>query len=145
MKHFSIQRLSTLFALLVISTACALAQTIKISGTVTDEMGEPLIGVSVVEKGTAKGGITDFDGKYSIEVTSGATLSFSYIGYVTQEKKATAKTINVSLKPDSKTLEDVVVVGYGVQKKSSVTGAISQVKAEDMENRTITDAKQALQ
>ena len=145
MKHFSIQRLSTLFALLVISTACALAQTIKISGTVTDEMGEPLIGVSVVEKGTAKGSITDLDGKYSIEVTSGATLSFSYIGYVTQEKKATAKTINVSLKPDSKTLEDVVVVGYGVQKKSSVTGAISQVKAEDMENRTITDAKQALQ
>ena len=145
MKQFSIQRLSTLLALLVIGTACALAQTMKISGTVTDEMGEPLIGVSVVEKGTSKGGITDFDGKYVIEVSSGATISFSYIGYVTQEKKATSKIINVSLKPDSKTLEDVVVVGYGVQKKSSVTGAISQVKAEDMENRTITDAKQALQ
>ena len=145
MKQFSIQRLSTLLALLVIGTACALAQTMKISGTVTDETGEPLIGVSVVEKGTSKGGITDFDGKYVIEVSSGATISFSYIGYVTQEKKATSKIINVSLKPDSKTLEDVVVVGYGVQKKSSVTGAISQVKAEDMENRTITDAKQALQ
>ena len=145
MKQFSIQRLSTLLALLVIGTASALAQTMKISGTVTDEMGEPLIGVSVVEKGTSKGGITDFDGKYVIEVSSGATISFSYIGYVTQEKKATSKIINVSLKPDSKTLEDVVVVGYGVQKKSSVTGAISQVKAEDMENRTITDAKQALQ
>ena len=145
MKQFSIQRLSTLLTLLVIGTACALAQTMKISGTVTDEMGEPLIGVSVVEKGTSKGGITDFDGKYVIEVSSGATISFSYIGYVTQEKKATSKIINVSLKPDSKTLEDVVVVGYGVQKKSSVTGAISQVKAEDMENRTITDAKQALQ
>ena len=89
--------------------------------------------------------ISDLDGNYELSVNKGATLVFSYIGYVTQEKPTTGGTLNIILKEDNQTLEEVVVVGYGVQKKSSVTGSISQVKSEDMHNRTITNAEQALQ
>ena len=106
---------------------------------------EPMIGVSVLEKGTTNGTITDFDGNYSLNVASGKTLVFSYIGYVTQEIVVSGETVNVSMKEDSKTLSEVVVVGYGVQKKSSVTGAISQVKTEDLENRSVANPQAALQ
>jgi TonB-linked SusC/RagA family outer membrane protein len=118
---------------------------IKTSGTVTSNTNETLIGVSVSEKGTTNGTITDLDGKYEISVKEGATLVFSYIGYLTQEVRAINGVQNVTLEEDTKLLEEVVVVGYGVQKKSSVTGAISQVKADDMMNRTITRPEQALQ
>ena len=80
-----------------------------------------------------------------LSVKEGAVIVYSYIGYVTQEKKAVPGVMNVTLKEDTKTLDEVVVVGYGVQKKSSVTGAISQVKTEDMQNRTISNAPAALQ
>ena len=122
----------------------AQAQQLTVKGNVKDTMGEPMIGVSVLEKGTTNGIITDLDGNFTLEVNKGATLVLSYIGYVTQELKAAA-TLNVTLKEDAQALEEVVVVGYGVQKKSSVTGAISQVKAEDMQNRTISNAPAALQ
>ncbi|MDR0697885.1 MAG: TonB-dependent receptor [Tannerella sp.] len=118
---------------------------IKTSGTVTSDNNETLIRVSVSEKGTTNGTITDLDGKYEITAKEGATLVFSYIGFTTQEMRATNGILNVTLKEDAKSLDEVVVVGYGVQKKSSVTGAISQVKAEDMLNRTITRPEQALQ
>ncbi|MDR1683671.1 MAG: TonB-dependent receptor plug domain-containing protein, partial [Candidatus Symbiothrix sp.] len=118
---------------------------IKTSGTVTSAAGETLVGVSVSTKGTTNGTVTNLDGKYEISVSEGATLVFSYIGFLTQEKRAINGTLNVSLAEDTKSLEEVVVVGYGVQKKSSITGAISQVKAEDMVNRTITRPEQALQ
>jgi TonB-linked SusC/RagA family outer membrane protein len=117
---------------------------IKTSGTVTDQ-NEPLIGVSVIEKGTGNGTVTDAGGKYSLSVNSGAILVYSYIGYVSQEKRAVNGVLDVAMEEDTKALEEVVVVGYGVQKKSSITGAISQVKAEDMQNRTITRPEQALQ
>lgn len=120
-------------------------QALKVSGTVVDENNDPLIGVSVFEKGTTNGGITDLDGKYQLSVHSGSVIVFSYIGYVTQEHPATNGTLNVKLKEDAKTLDEVVVVGYGVQKKSSLTGAVSQVKSEDMQARTITSPQQALQ
>lgn len=119
-------------------------ELINVSGRVVDDTQEPMIGVSVVEKGTTNGAVTDLDGVFKLRARKGATLIISYIGYATQESKA-AQNLKIVLKEDSKNLEDVVVVGYGIQKKSSVTGAISQVKAEDMENRTITDPKQALQ
>ena len=122
----------------------AQAQQLTVKGNVKDTMGEPMIGVSVLEKGTTNGCITDLDGNFTLQVNKGATLVLSYIGYVTQEVKAAA-TLNVTMKEDSQALEEVVVVGYGVQKKSSVTGAISQVKAEDMQNRTISNAPAALQ
>mgnify|MGYP000688865803 CR=1 FL=1 len=104
-----------------------------------------MIGVNVVEKGTTNGCLTDIDGNYTLTVTKGSTLVYSYIGYITEERTAKEGTLNVTMKEDTKTLDEVVVVGYGVQKKSSLTGAVSSVKAEDMEARTITRAEQALQ
>ena len=119
------------------------AQGIK--GTVIDENGEPVIGATVAEKSNPKNAtITDFDGNFMINVNAGKVIQITYIGYETQE--AAAKNgMTIKLRPDNKVLDEVVVVGYGVQKKSSVTGAISQVKPEDMENRTIANAQQALQ
>ena len=121
------------------------AQTGTVQGTVSDPDGEPLIGVSVRIKDANAGVVTDIDGNYTIRANNGQTLVFSYVGFLTHEAKVTGPTMNVTLDPDNRQLDEVVVVGYGVQKKSSLTGAISQVKAEDMENRTITSATQALQ
>ena len=119
------------------------AQGIK--GTVIDENGEPVIGATVSDKNDAKNAtITDFDGNFTVKVQAGQIIVISYIGYETVEVAA-RDGMTVNLKPDNKVLEEVVVVGYGIQKKSSVTGAISQVKPEDIENRTISNAQQALQ
>lgn len=116
---------------------------LEVSGTVTDaSTGEPLIGVSIKETGTANGAVTDLDGNYKLSVRPGATLAFSYIGYMPVERKAAPK-LNVAMSPDSKTLDDVVVVGYGVQKKSDLTGAITSVKAEDIQDRAISSINEA--
>jgi TonB-linked outer membrane protein, SusC/RagA family len=139
-------RLSVLLICLIAGMSTAFTQNKKVTGTVTDNDGEPLTGVSVVQKGTTNGNTTDLDGKFDISVPSGATLSFSYIGYVSQDViVGSQNVIDVRLAEDTQVLEEVVVVGYGVQKKSSVTGAISSVSAKDIQNRTITNANQALQ
>lgn len=146
MKNKFLKKLLLLALFLLVSVPYLLAQgSVKVTGKVVDNQNEPMIGVSIVEKGTANGVITDLDGNYSLSVSEGATIIYSYIGYITQEKKAVAGIMNITLIEDAKTLDEVVVVGYGVQKKSSVTGAISQVKAEDMQNRTISNAPAALQ
>ena len=120
----------------------SMAQT---KGTVIDENGEAVIGATIADKADAKNAtITDFDGNFTINVKAGSVIVVSYIGYETQELAA-QNGMTIKMKPDNKVLDEVVVVGYGVQKKSSVTGAISQVKPEDMENRTISNAQQALQ
>ncbi|WP_207155459.1 SusC/RagA family TonB-linked outer membrane protein [Prevotella herbatica] len=137
-------RLLTLFLLTIMCLPTWAQELMNVSGRVVDDTQEPMIGVSVVEKGTTNGSVTDLDGVFKLKARKGATLVISYIGYATQEVKA-GQNLKIVIKEDSKILDDVVVVGYGIQKKSSVTGAISQVKAEDIENRTITDAKQALQ
>ena len=112
------QYLLTLFCLCV--SMIALAQQKTITGTVIDTRHEPVIGASVLEKGTSNGTITNLDGEYSLKVSPGATLVFSYIGYKTQEIRVSANTnINVTLAEDAEQLQEVVVVGYGVQKKSS--------------------------
>ncbi|MCF0174851.1 MAG: SusC/RagA family TonB-linked outer membrane protein [Bacteroidales bacterium] len=118
---------------------------VEVTGVVSGSDGESLIGASIIEKGTTNGVITDFDGNYSILVTEGADLEFSCIGYVSQVLKAIQGKLDVVLTLDNELLEEVVVVGYGVQKKSSLTGAVSSVKSEDMQSRTITNANQALQ
>ncbi|MCI1648068.1 MAG: TonB-dependent receptor [Bacteroides sp.] len=146
MRHKLMRRLATFMLFLLAGIPFILAQgPVKVFGKIVDNIGEPMIGVSVLEKGTSNGVITDIDGNYSLFVAEGATIAFSYVGYLTQERKAVAGSLNITLKEDAKTLDEVVVVGYGVQKKSSVTGAISQVKAEDMQNRTISNAQAALQ
>jgi TonB-linked SusC/RagA family outer membrane protein len=111
---------------------------------VTDN--EPLIGVSVLVKGTTNGTVTDLDGRYSLSASQGQTLVFSYIGYISQEIKVGPNgTINVALKEDTETLDEVVVVGYGVQKKKLVTGATVQVKGENIAKLNTTNPLQALQ
>ena len=146
MKHNEMKRLTALILFLLMGVPFLLAQkTVKVSGKITDDSNETMIGVSIMEKGTNNGIITDLNGNYSLFVHEGATIVYSYIGYITQEKKAVAGTMNITMKENQKVLEEVVVVGYGVQKKSSVTGAISQVKTEDIQNRTISNAQQALQ
>ncbi|MDL2247731.1 TonB-dependent receptor [Bacteroides sp. OttesenSCG-928-J23] len=123
------------------------SQDRSLSGVVTSVTdGEPLIGVSVLVKGTANGTITDLDGRYSIAVSSGQTLIFSYIGYKSQEFNITNQsTLNVRLEEDSEILDEVVVVGYGVQKKKLVTGATVQVKGENIAKLNTTNPLQAMQ
>lgn len=122
----------------------ALAQNINVKGTVVDESGMGIIGAGVMEKGTSHGVVTDLDGNFEISVPSNATIVFSCLNYVTLELPA-QEVMNVTLTEDREILDEVVVVGYGVQKKSSVTGSISQVKENDIANRTITSVQEALQ
>ena len=112
--------------------------TKKVEGVVLDQSGEPIIGANVVEKGTMNGIITDMDGKFILDVATDATLVVSYIGYTTME-------VSITLKEDTETLEEVVVVGYGTQKKVNLTGAVSQVTSKVLENRPITNLGQGLQ
>ena len=123
------------------------SQSKTISGVVTSATdNEPLIGVSVQVKETSTGGITDIDGNYSVAAQSGQTLVYSYIGYKSQEiKVGDASVINVSLKEDAEMLDEVVVVGYGVQKKKLVTGATVQVKGESIAKLNTTNPLQAMQ
>lgn len=105
----------------------------KVSGTVKDVNGDPIIGATVMEGGTTNGTITDFDGNFVLEVTDGAELDISYIGYQTQKlKPQSGKLLAVTLKEDLETLDEVVVVGYGTQKKVSVTGAMASTKGSDL-------------
>ena len=128
--------LSVLF-LLSLTLASVYAQNIQVKGTVVSESdGFPLPGVNVVVKGTTDGVITDLDGNFVISVPSDAVLSFTYVGFKPQEVAVKGKTtLNVKLYEDTETLEEVVVVGYGVQKKSVVTASIAKVSAEDLENK----------
>jgi len=105
----------------------------KVSGTVKDVNGEPIIGATIMEEGTTNGTITDFDGNFVLEVADGAELDISYIGYQTQKLQAkSGKALAVTLKEDLETLDEVVVVGYGTQKKVSVTGAMASTKGSDL-------------
>ena len=118
-----------------------------VTGTVTSATdGMPLIGVSVQIKGTTNGSITDIDGNYSVKATPGQTLVFSYIGYVSQEVKVgNDAVIDVALREDNEMLDEVVVIGYGVQKKKLVTGATAQVKGEEIAKLNTTNPLQAMQ
>ena len=144
-KFAGAKRLAASVLLLLLCVPIFAQSQVRVTGKVIDNLGEPMIGVSILEKGTTNGVVTDIDGNYSLNAKEGGTLVFSYVGYITQEHPVTGGTLNITLKEDAETLDELVVVGYGVQKKSSVTGAISSVKAEDMENRTVTTAAQALQ
>ena len=140
--------IGTALAMLIIlagSLSASAQGQLKVTGKVIDELNAPMVGVSVIEKGTQNGVMTDGDGMYEITVNSGAVLEFSYIGYLPVEKNAINGTLNINMEPDNEMLEETVVVGYGVQKKSSLTGSVSQVKSQDLEARTITTASQALQ
>ena len=118
----------------------------SVSGTIKDPVGEPVIGASILEKGTTNGTITDFDGNFTLNVAPGATLVISYIGYKNQEMKVIpGKSLNIILQEDTETLEEVVVVGYGVQKKSDVTGSVTSVGKERLGKLPVTNVLQAVQ
>ena len=133
-----------LFAFLL-SGEVVFAQSKEVKGVVKDPTGETVIGASVLEKGTTNGTITDFDGNFVLTVSENAVLQISYIGYQTQEISVKGKkNLVVTLKEDTEVLEEVVVVGYGAQKKESVVGAISQVSSKELLKSPSGNVSQAL-
>ena len=159
MKGKSLQNLLLLFccvSAVVLFTSTVQANTIDavhtekmaatITGTVIDGSGEPLIGVSILVKGTSNGTVTDLDGNFSVEASEGDILVFSYTGFSPQEIAVGSEyVINVTLQEDVAQLSEVVVTGYSTQKKANLTGAVGVIGAEELSARPITSASQALQ
>lgn len=132
-------------SLLILGSVFSLSAANIVTGTVVDTSNSPLIGVSVMVEGTNVGALTNVDGKYSIDAPQNATLVFSYIGFTSQKiKVGNQPVINVTLAEDVKNIDEVVVVGYGTQKKSVVTGAIASVRSKDMESMVIPRVEDAL-
>ena len=141
LKHGTLKTMFFVFFLLC--STVMLAQN-KVSGTVVDASGEPLIGVSVLEDGTTNGGITDFDGNFTLTVKSGAKLTFSYVGY-TSQTLAAANGMKVTLQEDNTVLNEVVVVGYGTMRRKDVTSSITTVQAKDLNKGVFSDPASMLQ
>jgi iron complex outermembrane receptor protein len=147
-QKFNVIRNLLMLLLMIAFTANASAQaTLPVKGVVKDaNSGETLIGVNILIEGTVTGTVTDINGNYSLDVPSGSTLIFSYIGYSSKEFVITqAQTLDVMLREDLAQLETVVVIGYGVQKKTDRTGAISHVEASELNQGNLTDPIQGLQ
>lgn len=131
-KSISVRGWFTLLTLIL--TINLYAQNTTLKGVIVDETDAPLIGATVQVKGTSTGSITDFDGNYTIKANKGAVITFSYIGYKTQEIKFTGQpTVNIKMVPDNQTLDEVVVVGYGTMKRSDLTGSVASIAAKDVE------------
>ena len=131
-KSISVRGWFTLLTLIL--TINLDAQNTTLKGVIVDETDTPLIGATVQVKGTSTGSITDFDGNYTIKANKGAVITFSYIGYKTQEIKFTGQpTVNIKMVPDNQTLDEVVVVGYGTMKRSDLTGSVASIAAKDVE------------
>ena len=144
-KFKSLQKPLVFLFLLCLFPMGALAQS-TVKGTVVDEAGEPIIGATVQVQGAKTGAITDFEGNFSVEAASNATLLISYVGYVTETVSVQGRNnIQVTLREDATSLNDVVVIGYGTQKKKLVTGATVQVKGEDIAKLNTTNALEAMQ
>ena len=133
----------------LILASVSLSAQIKVTGKVTDEGNSPLPGANIIVKGTSQGVISDFDGNYEIKAKQGDVLEFSFVGFKTQSKKVSSGgnslTINVVLQEDAQQLEDVVVVGFGTQKKTNLTGAVTMVDSKTLEARPVTTVTEALQ
>ena len=122
------------------------AQTQTVSGIVLDEFGDPMIGVSVLVKGTTTGIITDVDGNFTVPAKNGDVLLIKYLGYKDQEIKVTGNTrLKITLQEDSQSLDEVVVVGYGTQKKVNLTGAVSAVTGDEIAKRPVANTSTMLQ
>lgn len=122
----------------------AFAQQIAVKGLVKDTTGEPIIGANVVVKGTTNGTITDFDGNFQLEANKGDVIIISFIGYLTQELPVTPQ-MNVILKDDTETLDEVVVIGYGVAKKNDLTGSVTAIKPDEKNKGLVTNAQDMMQ
>ena len=139
--HFPLRMLGLILALFL--SVGAFAQ-IDVKGHVKDATGEPIIGATVRVDGTQTATVTDFDGNFVLKANQGATLSISYVGYVTAQVKA-APNVTVTLQDDQTVLQDVVVIGYGTMKKSDLTGSVVQVKADELNRGSVTSAQEMLQ
>ena len=128
MKH---KIISLCLGLMLMCSASALAQNKTVTGTVLDELGEPVIGATVTVEGTKTATVTDLDGNYKISAPAGAKVTISYIGYMPQTVKPGG---TVKLEEDKQTLEEVVVVGYGTQKKAHLTGSVGTVDMDDVQD-----------
>src|SRR5258708_9346625 len=139
------KKLTLFIVILLTSCAFAWAQTITVTGIVKDDQGLTLPGVTVSVKGTTNGTVTDVNGKYSIKVAGDGTLVFSFVGFDSQEQPVNNRTeINVSFVATNKVLNEVVVVGYGTQKKKDITSAISTVSTKDVSSRPIVNTSEVL-
>ena len=119
--------------MMLIPTGVFAQNSISVSGVVIDDTNEPVIGAAVMVKGTTVGVITDIDGRYTINAPADGVLSFSYVGLKSKEEKVNGRTtINVVMHTDSQMIDEVVVIGYGTQRRGSVTGAVAGVKGKDM-------------
>lgn len=144
-RLFGLLRRGVLLLLLFGVAVGAGAQSMTVSGTVSDEGGEPLIGASILVQGTTTGTITDYEGKYSLEVKKGATLVISYTGYSTQSVEVGSETtINITMATDAEILSEVVVTGYQTQRKRDISGAVSVVETDDLETIVASSFAQKL-
>ena len=133
MKNMKVLKWWFIIALLCLIPQLTFAQNIQVQGSITDEMGETMIGVSVLIKGTASGTITDSDGNFTLSVPAESTLVVSYVGYKTQEVKVgNRKILKISMDTDAQALDEVVVIAYGQQKKVTVTGSVSNVNSKEL-------------
>ena len=131
---------------LMLATVSAFAQNARVSGVVSDENGEPLMGAAVIVKGTTTGTTTGLDGDFTLEYPQGATLTVSFIGYLERDVAPGNRShIEVSLEPDTKLLDEVVVIGYGTVKRKDLTGSVASVRGEDIEAKKTTTLSTALQ
>ena len=139
---------ATLLAFIAISLVCATdisAQSGTVSGTVTDEAGLPLIGLTVIETGTSNGATTDIDGRYQLYVSANSSLIFSYLGYETIVTPVEGRArIDVQLKPDTEFISDAIVIGYGTTAKKDLTGSVSAVSSKDFNNGLISSPEQLI-
>ncbi len=142
-----LHRFAFIFTLMLIIPLTLFAQEKSITGLVTDsKTGEPLIGVSVTLEGTSTGTVTDIDGRFSLKTPTNSTLRVIYMGYITQTVKVgNQSNVNIKLSEDTQLLDEVVVVGFGTQKKVNLTGAVGIANAKDIQDRPVMLATQALQ
>jgi TonB-linked SusC/RagA family outer membrane protein len=140
-----LKRLASVVAGFLLGVSALSAQNITVTGTVTDALKEPIIGASVLQQGTTNGTATDIDGNFTLTVPHGAVIEISSIGFETRTLKADTEKMNVILVEDSELLNETVVVGYGVQKRESLTGAITQIRSEDIAATKTADGVAALQ
>ena len=144
LKNARLRPFALFMALFLMNVSWAFAQ-LTVTGNVQSTTGEPLIGVNVVEKGTTNGTVTDLDGNYTLRVAKGKTLVFSYIGFLSQEIVVIIAKVKVTLKEDTVTLEEVVVIGYGSMARKDVTSSIYTVKADQLNVGVFSDAASMLQ
>lgn len=144
LKNARLRPFALFMALFLMNVSWAFAQ-LTVTGNVQSTTGEPLIGVNVIEKGTTNGTVTDLDGNYTLRVAKGKTLVFSYIGFLSQEVVVNNAKVNVTLKEDTETLDEVVVIGYGSMARKDVTSSITTVKADQLNVGVFSDAASMLQ